>query len=163
MRMILILFIGGLATVQVVGCASTPIRDVAHYPFPEAQAELRQTLEAIINDAETVNMQGLRDAHLNSDKFTKFSGSTYERRNFEQTVESETAAITSRQDYKYEAKDLKIDVFGEVAVMTYYSDRSYKEDGELIQYSARQTFVFLKTADGWKIVHEHKSGRKDEE
>ncbi len=161
MRMSIVLLVAGLAMVQLVGCASTPTRDVAHYPFPEAQAQLRAVLNTIIHDAQSANVQGLRDAHLNSDKFTKFSGSTYERRNFEQTVESETAAITSRQDYKYEARDLKIDVFGEVAVMTYYSDRSYKEDGELIQYSARQTFVFLKTADGWKIVHEHKSGRKE--
>ena len=67
------------------------------------------------------------------------------------------AAITSVEDYKYEARDVKIDVFGEVAVMTFFPHRSRRENGEMIRYSARQTLVFLKTAEGWKIVHEHQS------
>lgn len=154
----------GLAAVQMVGCASTPTRDLAHYPFPKAQAELREVLDGIIHDSETANVVGLRDIHLKSEKFTKFGGGeVYDRMNYVQCVEIETAAITSVEDYKAKTRDLKIDVFGEVAVMTFYPHRVVKKDGKVLRYSARQTLVFLKTPDGWKIVHEHQSPKKYEE
>lgn len=144
----------GLAAVQMVGCASTESRDLAHYPFLKAQSEIHDTLDAIINDVETANVQGLRDSHLNSDKFTKFGG-TFERINVDQCNDDETAGVTSVQDLKFEMKDRKIDVFGDVAIMTCYNHFSHKGDGELRRGVARNTLVFLKTADGWKIVHEH--------
>ena len=54
--------------------------ELAHDPFPTAQSELRAVLDAMIRDVETANVQGLRDVHLDSDKFTKFGGgSVYER------------------------------------------------------------------------------------
>ena len=154
----------GLATFMLVGCASTPNRDLAHYPFPEAQVELRAVLDGIIRDSANANVVGLRDSHLNSEKFTKFGGGEiYDRMNYEQCVDVETAAITSVEEYKAEARDVKIDVFGEVAVMTYYPHRVVKKDGMVLKYSTRQTLVFLNTDDGWKIVHEHQSPKKYEE
>lgn len=131
--------------------------DVAHYTYPNSQAELRDVLAGMINDLETGNAQGSRDAHLDTPKFTKFSGRSYERMGFQETVATETQAIASAQDYKYEARDLKIDVFDDVAIVTYYPHRAVTRDGEVNRYSARQTLVFLKTRDGWKIVHEHQS------
>ena len=59
-----------LSVLLLASCAAT--RDLAHYMFPKAQAKIHATLNAIINDAETTNVQNLRDSHLNSDKFTKF-------------------------------------------------------------------------------------------
>ena len=49
----------------------------------------------------------------------------------------------------------EIDVFGDVAIMTCYNHFSYKDNGGREQRVARNTLVFLKTDDGWKIVHEH--------
>ena len=161
MRTGVLLIVVGFGALPVIGCAAT--RDSADYPFPEAQAELRQVLEDIINDVETANAVGLREGHLRTDKFTKFPGRTYDRMNFQQTIEVETGSITSKQDYKYEARDLKVDVFGDVGIVTYYPHRSYKLDGETVEYSARQTLVFLKTDDGWKIIHEHQSQLRDVE
>ncbi len=148
-----------LSVLLLASCATT--RDLAHYPFPEAQAELRQVLKKIIRDSETANVEGLRDIHLKSEKFTKFGGgAVYERMDYERCVEVETAAVTSVEDYKAKTRDLKIDVFGGVAIMTFYPHRTIKKDGEVIRYSTRQTLVFLKTADGWKIIHEHQSRKK---
>jgi len=161
MRMITTLFPTALATMPLMGCASTVKPDLAHDTFPEAQAELRAALEKIIHDAETANVEGLREVHLKSDKFTKFGGGeVYERMNYAECVESETAAVTSVEEYSSEAKDLKIDVFGDVAVMTYYPQRVVKKDGKILRYSARQSLVFLKTRNGWKIVHEHQSPKR---
>ena len=159
MRIGFVLIGAAVATAQMVGCASTamktPARDVAHDPFREAQLELRDTLETIINDVASANVAGLRSSHLESDKFTKFGPRRFDRQNVAQCNESEAAFFTSIQDFELEAKDLRIDVFGEVAILTYYPHVSFTIDGENRQGSGRQTLVFLKTADGWKIIHEH--------
>lgn len=140
---------------QLAGCASTHRHDIAHYPYLEAQVELREALNAIINDAKTVNVAGLRNSHLKSDKFTKFGPRSFERQDVEQCNASEAAFFTSIQGFEEEVKDLKIDVFDDVAIMTFYPHVSFKKDGKVIHSSGRQTFVFLKTGDGWKLIHEH--------
>jgi ketosteroid isomerase-like protein len=58
-----------------------------------------------------------------------------------------------------EATDVKIDVFGDVAVLTEYFHLSHTVDGEPELVDVRVTLVFLKTVDGWKIVHEHVTGK----
>jgi ketosteroid isomerase-like protein len=55
----------------------------------------------------------------------------------------------------YEVKELKIDVFGDIGIVTYYPHVTFVKDGEEKEVSGRQTLVFLKTKDGWRIVHEH--------
>ena len=154
MRMRLVGPLMTLVTTQLVGCTSTAKHDLSHFPFPAAQKEIHATLDAIIRDAETANVQGLRDGHLNSAKFSKFGGS-FDRIDLDQCNEQEAAGVTAVQDLKFEMKDRKIEVFGDVAVMTCYNHASYSDGGNRRQHIARNTLVFLRTADGWKIVHEH--------
>lgn len=60
-------------------------------------------------------------------------------------------------NYKQEIADLMIDVFENISIVTYYLQVSFMQNGVLKKGSGSgsQTFVFLKTAEGWKIVHEH--------
>jgi len=159
MRNAIVLFVAVFAGCQLVGCASIRHRDLAHYPFPEAQEEINATLDAMINDVETASLQRLRDGHLDSTKFTKFGG-TFERIGLDQCNEQEAAGVTSVQDLKFEMRDRKIDVFGNVAIMTCYNHFSYDDGGERKQRIARNTLVFLRTANGWKIIHEHVTPKK---
>ena len=96
-----------------------------------------------------------------SDKFTKFGPRGFERQSVEETNNSELAFFGEVSDYKEEVVDLKIDVFGTTGIATYYRNISFKQDGEKVIGSVRQTLVFLKTDDGWKIIHEH-GNRKQE-
>ena len=150
-------FVVALATMQLLGCASTPKYDLAHHPFPEAQTEVREALWAMIRDAEGGDVIGSREAHLDSEKFTRFGTRRYERQNLEQCIESETANLNSLEDFKYEPRELKIDVFGDVAVVTYYPHYTAIKNGQAIQRSGRQTLVYVRTGDDWKIAHEHHS------
>ena len=149
-----------LVTMQLVGCASTPRHDLAHYPFPEAQEEVRSALQGVFHDGKTANVEGLRARHLHSDKFTKFGTRKFERQTIEFCDKSEAGFVTKIQEPQWEAKDLKIDVFGEVAIATFYFHSSFKVHGELKRGLGRQTIVFLQTADGWKIAHEHRTGKR---
>lgn len=160
MRTGIFLMSAGLATVHLVGCMSTPARDLTHYTFPKAQEEIREVIRTLTDDALAGNVEGIRASHLKSDKFTKFPGGKYERIGFAECVDAEIANATSAKNLKMEANDVKIDVFGDVAVLTEYFHLSHTVDGEPELVDARVTFVFLKTVDGWKIVHEHVTGKQ---
>lgn len=56
---------------------------------------------------------------------------------------------------KYEARDLKIDVFGAIGLATDFPEVGFMRNGENVQMSGRQTLVFLNPETGWKLVREH--------
>ena len=146
----------------LASCTSARHRqqDLLHDPFPEAQAELREMVNSIASDAMTANIEGLKDMHLKSDKFTKFGPRSFDRQDVAATNESEATFFSSISGVEYEARDLKIDVFGDFGVVTYYPHVSFVRDGTRRVVNGRQTFVFLKTVNGWKLVHEHGTARQ---
>lgn len=146
-----------LAPLYLTSC-SDRVSDETHLVeeiFSKEQEELRDVVNSIVRDAETSNLEGLKDIHLESDKFTKFGPRNFERQGVEKTNESELAFFGTVSNYKEEVKDLKIDVFGEVGIATYYREVSFYEGNKNNNVTLRQTLVFLKTVEGWKIVHEH--------
>lgn len=159
MRNSCVVLVAGFATLQLVGCASMHRIDIAHDPYPEAQAEVWEVVQIQTNDALAGNAEGIRAAHLYSDKFTKFPGGKYERIGFTECVDAEIEGFSSLKNLKLHAGGVKIDVFGDVAILTEYFQLSHTENGKPETIDARVTLVFLKTDDGWKIVHEHVSGK----
>ena len=150
-----------------VGCVSTPTQkgnvDIVHDPFTEAKEEILATMLKIHHDAETGNVGALRFHHLNSPKFSKFGPRKHERQTFEETSESEASFFSSITDFTIDPKDMKVDVFGDVAVVTYYPHVTFKKDGKKMKGNGRQTAVLVKTTEGWLIAHEHGTGTKLEE
>ena len=121
----------------------------------KSRAEIREVISSIVRDAETANIEGLMNAHLISDKFSKFGPRNFDRQNVKSTNESEAEFFGSISNFIQEARDLKIDVFDDIAIATYYPHVSFVQNGVEKKGSGRQTLVFLKTNNGWKIVHEH--------
>jgi len=146
----------------LVSCASERHlqQDLINDPFPEAQVELREVVKSLTKDIMTANIEGLQAIHLESDKFTKFGSRSFDRQDLASTNESEAAFFGSVSNMSYEVNKLKIDVFGDIGIVTYYPHLSFMRDGEETKASGRQTLVFLKTKNGWKIVHEHGTTRK---
>ena len=128
-------------------------------PYLSVQAEIREAIQAIVKDAEEANIEGLKAAHLESVKFSKFGPRNFDRQDVIGTNASETSFFSSISNYKQEVRDLKIDVFEDVAIATYYPHVSFIQNGEEKTGSGRQTFVFLSTEEGWKLVHEHGTPR----
>jgi len=129
--------------------------DIIKDPFPAAQAEIQRVINSIIKDAEEANIEGLKAAHLESEKFSKFGPRNFERQDVSSTNGTEEAFFSSISNYKQEVRDLKIDVFDDMAIATYYPHVSFTQNGEEKTGRGRQTFVFLNTEEGWKLVHEH--------
>jgi ketosteroid isomerase-like protein len=145
------------------GCVSGSheARDLVHDPFVDRQWEIREAVMSIKRDIEASNIAGLQATHLEGEKFTKFGPRSFERQDVAGTNESEAAFFGSISNAKYEARDLKIDVFGDVGIATYYPEVSFVRDGNEVVVSGRQTLVFLKTDSGWKLVHEHGTVRRE--
>ena len=150
------------ATLVLAGCTveQQEAKDLVNDPFVDQQAEIRETVMSIKRDIESSNIGGLQAAHLDSEKFTKFGPRSFERQDVASANESESAFFSSISNTRYEARDLKIDVFGDVGIATYYPEVSFVRDGKDVEVSGRQTFVFLRTDAGWKLVHEHGTVRR---
>jgi len=151
----IVLFLLLLLILFIMTCKNESKPDLINEAFPEAQAELREVIKSIVLDAETANIEGLKAAHLVSDKFTKFGPRNFNRQDVISTNNSEEAFFGTISNYRQEIKDLKIDVFGNIGIATYYPHVSFVQDGVEKNGSGRQTLVFLKTENGWKIIHEH--------
>ena len=109
--------------------------DIIKDPFPAAQAEIQGVIDSIVKDAEDADIEGLKAAHLESEKFSKFGPRNFERQDVSSTNATEEAFFSS--------------------IATYYAHVSFTQNGEEKTGRGRQTFVFLNTEDGWKLVHEH--------
>ena len=150
------------ASLMLTGCTigEQEAKDLVNDPFIEHQSEIREAILSIKTDIESSNIEGLQAAHLESEKFTKFGPRAFERQDVADTNESEAAFFSSITNAKYDVRDLKIDVFGDVGIATYYPEVSFVRDGIDVEVSGRQTLVFLKTDSGWKLVHEHGTIRR---
>ena len=159
------LWIGLVAAVSLasVGCSSVPTAssgeaaDIVRDTFPEAQAAIRAEMLALNDIGRNHDWDALRAAHLQGPKFTEL-GSGLERHDFEQMIATEIAGLSPLEDFSVDFRDLKIDVFGEVAVATSFPVyRGTTANGEGVEIERRATMVYVRTEEGWKIAHEHLS------
>jgi hypothetical protein len=65
------LILSTLGLIVLTG-ATYPERDSIGDPFLEEQEEVCEVIRSIVQNAESANIEGLKAAHLKSDKFTKF-------------------------------------------------------------------------------------------
>jgi mRNA interferase MazF len=150
----------GSSFLLLVSCAPNSNAELVDDEFPEAQAELREVVSAVADDAMTADIKGLQGLHLNSPKFSKFGPRSFERQDVAGANASEAAYFGSISDLTYEVEDLKIDVFGDIGIATYYPRTTFVRDGQQHEVRGRQTLVLLRTNAGWKIVHEHGTVRE---
>ena len=157
-----------VALLGFVGCAGSPpgkshaTVDIISDSFPEAQAAIRAEIDALNDIGGRHDWDALRSAHLEGPKFSEI-GSGFERNGFEEMIAAEIAGVSAAQDLSIEFRDLKIDVFGDVAVATSFPVYSWAEgDGERGEAQVRATMVYVRTSDGWKIAHEHVSSPETE-
>ncbi len=134
--------------------------DLINDEFPEAKAEVMETFGEIAQSIKDGDMDKLISYHAYSPKFTEFkngeprnggaANETYERNVFGSVTEV----------VKFDAKDLQIAVYGDVANLTFHSDFQLKFGEDLVVVNDQITLLFVKTNDGWKMVHEHHSPLK---
>ncbi len=131
--------------------------DLINDEFPGAQQEVMKTFAAIAQSIKDGDVDKLISFHAYGPKFTEFKNG--EPRNGSAANEAHERNVfgSVTKVVKFDAKDLKIAVYGDVANLTFHSDFQLIFGEELIVVNNQITLLFVKTKEGWKIVHEHHS------
>jgi ketosteroid isomerase-like protein len=135
-------------------------RDLIDYEFPKAKEEVRKTFLAIAKSIVDGDMDKLISFHAYGPKFTEFKNGEHgnggeANEAYERNVFGSVTEVVA-----FNANDLKIAVYGEVANLTFHSDFKLKFGEDLVVVNDQITLLFVKTKDGWKMVHEHHSPLK---
>ena len=130
--------------------------------YPEEQAKVEERLQEIMSAAQNKDIDRLESYHLFGPKFTKFDDfEPLERQDAETTRRLEREAITGVKEFVPSVNNLKVDVFGPVALTTFVFEYGIiTHDDEELSVRARSTMAFAKYGSEWKIVHEHFSAFK---
>ncbi|MBT8190277.1 MAG: nuclear transport factor 2 family protein [Bacteroidia bacterium] len=131
--------------------------DLINDEFPEAQQEIMETFGAIAQSIKDGDMDKLISFHAYGPKFTEFKNG--EPRNGGVANEEHERSVfgSVTEVVKFDANDLQIAVYGDVANVTFHSDFHLKFGEELAIINHQISLLFVNTSEGWKIVHEHHS------
>lgn len=159
----------GILLLAVTGCKGQTSKveeikiDLITAEFPEAKQEVMETFGAIAQSIKDKDLDKLISFHAYSPKFTEFKNG--EPRNGGEANEAHERSVfgSVTEVVKFDANDLQIAVYGDVANLTFHSDFHLKFGEDLVVVNDQITLLFVKTKDGWKMVHEHHSPLKKEE
>jgi len=134
-------------------------------PNPDQdKREVSSVIFAFFEAGKNKDLPALAGFHTGRSSFTKFDENPpYTRQNSEEAFVYEQAAFANISDYTYQIEELRIDLFGEVALCTFYLNykgmfvNDYSFEGSPVRSRVRATMVLARTKDGWKIAHEHLS------
>jgi hypothetical protein len=125
-------------------------------PFAQEQLEVERRIEDIMSAARHQAVDELESYHAFGRKFTKFDDfEPLERQDADTTRRLEREAILGVEQFDPRVVDLKVDVFGPVAVTTFVMDYAVVAEGQRHELRARGTLVLAKDGGEWLIVHEH--------
>jgi hypothetical protein len=125
-------------------------------PYAQEQLEVERRVEEIMSAARRRAVDELDSYHAFGRKFTKFDDfAPLERQDADTTRRLEREAILGVEEFDPRVIDLKVDVFGPVAVTTFVMDYAVVADGERHELRARGTLVLANEGGEWLIVHEH--------
>ena len=141
--------------VLAASCRAPGPVDPVVEPFENAQKEVERTLLDLLGAAERKDFVRLEALHLYGPKFSKWDGRGPGRLDAEATRNAERAGIEALDSFRATVEELKVDVFGQVAVATFVMQYEAVAFGQTSQTKVRATLVWVKVDLGWKIVHEH--------
>lgn len=133
-------------------------------PADKDKKEVEEVVRAFYEAGKNKDLTALADFHASPESFTKFDENPpYTRQNSDDAFVHEQAAFANISDYSYNIDDLRIDLFDQTAVATFYLTykgmfvNDYSFEGSPVGSRARATMVLSRTRRGWRIVHEHLS------
>ncbi len=137
--------------------------DIINDEFPEAKQEVMETFGAIAQSIKDGDIDKLISFHAYGPKFTEFKNG--EPRNGDEANETHERNVfgSVTEVVKFDAKDLQIAVYGDVANLTFHSDFQLKFGEDLVVVNDQISLLFAKTNNGWKMVAEHHSPLNKEE
>ena len=134
--------------------------DLVNDEFPEAKQEVMETFGAIAQSIKDGDIDKLISYHAYGPKFTEFKNGEPRNGDIANEAHERNVFGSVTEVVKFAADDLQIAVYGDVANLTFHSDFQLKFGEDLVVVNDQITLLFVKTDDGWKMVHEHHSPLK---
>ncbi|MBI2183595.1 MAG: nuclear transport factor 2 family protein [Thaumarchaeota archaeon] len=132
--------------------------------FSNDAEQIRRLITALFEAAKQRDFVLIAGLHSDEEGFSKFDDSPpYRKQNYGEAMMHEEAAFAGISDYHYKIEDLKINVFGEAALATFYlkyggvAVDSYSFRGQSVEVESRVSMVLRRKPRGWLIFHEHLS------
>ena len=128
--------------------------------FHQAEQQVMETFGEIAQSIIDQDMDKLISFHAYGPKFTEFKdGALRNDGAANEAYERELFGVLVDNVVKFAANDPKIAVYGgNVANLTFHSDFELDfGDGNPFPVKNQITLLFVRTNDGWKMVHEHHS------
>lgn len=126
--------------------------------FAEEQREIEKRLSEILDAVRVKDFERLAGYHLYSPKFTKFNEvDPMGRLGIDENNRVEQEELGAVDNFDGTIHELKIDVFGPVAVTTGIFECTSEAGGETGSDRIRMTLIFVADSRDWKIAHEHLS------
>lgn len=135
---------------------SVPL-DLINTEFAVAKQEVLETFGAIAQSINDGDIDKLISFHAYGPKFTEFKNGEPRNGSADNETHERNVFGSVTEVVAFNAKDLQIAVYGEVANLTFHSDFQLKFGNDLVVVNDQITLLFVKTAKGWKMVHEHHS------
>lgn len=132
--------------------------DLTDNMFETDQAAVVARLDELFLACAARDFGRLSALHLAGPKFSKFDDvEPFDRQDAEVAMRSEVEQLRALQNVDCQMEDVKVDVFGEVAVVTGIWNTTYRFNDEPGRSSSRSTLVFVRNSGDWLIAHEHHS------
>ena len=131
--------------------------DLVAEEYPEKKQEVIDTFVAIAQSIKDGDVDKLISYHAYGPKFTEFNNG--EPRNGDEANETHERNVfgSVTEVLAFNANDLQVAVYGDVANVTFHSDFQLMFGEDLVVVNDQITLLFVNTSDGWKMVHEHHS------
>lgn len=137
-------------------------------PSDRDREAVEGVVRAFFEAGKEKDLTALAGFHSSRESFTKFDENPpYTRQSSDEAFVYEQAAFANISDYHYKIDDLRVDLFGDTAVATFYLAyggmfvNDYSFEGSPVEGKTRVTMVLVRTPQGWRMVHEHFSRLPD--
>lgn len=131
--------------------------DLLNDEFPDAKAEVMATFGEIAQSIKDGDMDKLISFHAYTPKFTEFKNGEPRNNGAANEIYERGLFGSVTEVVAFNAEDLQIAVYGDVANLTFHSDFQLKFGDDLAVVNNQISLLFVKTDNGWKMVHEHHS------
>jgi ketosteroid isomerase-like protein len=122
----------------------------------DSPARVRMRLDQIWAACAARDFEGLESYHLDDPRFTSFKDGA-PRTDGRANAAAERAFFGLIEDPAVDMRDLAINVFGDVAIVTFNGHYTGRIAGGPVAVDQQTTMVFVHHDDDWLIVHEHMS------
>ena len=163
MKQLFLSFLLCFLVLMIITCQQKN-EDIIKQTFPDDQKEIEEIINKIFETGKTKilpdEFSSLDDAlntlHLFGPKFTAFKYGM-PRANSEQTFAEEKTGFldTTSSVLKYDLNDMKVNVFGKVAIATFHAYFELMIKDQTTHMNLQSTLIFVEDNENWRIVHEH--------